>query len=76
MDAPVMPVSSPPLETPTSGSTPATMARSWRYPFGAITSREDIGREVLAGILGWLTVVSSVGFCEYSVVLLVGQMHG
>ena len=38
--------------------------RSWHAPFDADFSRADIGQEILAGVMGWQTVVTSLEFCE------------
>lgn len=40
--------------------------RSWKDPFLLSTKRTNIGQEVLAGVIGWMTVASSVAFCEYA----------
>lgn len=34
-------------------------------PFSLHGRHTDVKQEILAGIMGWMTVVSSVAFCEF-----------
>ncbi len=40
---------------------------SWckRDPFGIEDKRTSVSQEVLAGVMGWQTVVSSSALCEF-----------
>lgn len=38
--------------------------RSLRSPFGLRAHKTDATREIIAGFLGWMTVVTSLSFCE------------
>ena len=52
-----------PAKMPGAAS-PRFYARTLKDPFSLRAKRTDVGREVLSGILGWMTVVSSVAFCK------------
>ncbi|CAN0295039.1 unnamed protein product [Pylaiella littoralis] len=41
---------------------PRCRTRSWKDPFLLRTKPAHVGQEVLAGIMGWMTVVSSIAF--------------
>lgn len=53
---------------------PRFRARTLKDPFSLRAKRTDVGREVLAGIMGWMTVVSSVAFCEFGNVVQYGDV--
>lgn len=47
---------------------PRNRIRTWKDPFALSAKHADFRQEVLAGVLGWMTVVSSVAFCEWTLV--------
>lgn len=44
---------------------PRGRARTLKDPFALSAKHATVGLEVLAGVMGWMTVVSSVAFCEF-----------
>lgn len=49
--------------------------RSWTAPFVSDLGRAEIGQEILAGVMGWQTVVISLEFCEYRMQGIMAQMN-
>lgn len=54
---------------PAAASTMRTAGRrrSWNAPFLSDLGKAEIGQEILAGVMGWQTVVTSLEFCEYCI---------